>query len=139
MNPKQLKQAALGTLKGQWLVGLSISIIYFLIFALAASRMSFDQDDIDSMVRFIALNMVVTIVLAPVTVGRGVCRNRNTVRRILFVSTCFPDDCRICDCNGIGLCWIIFDLTGTILLPSISSRSVYFSRSTGIIVLASTW
>jgi len=89
MNSKQLKQAALGSLKGRWLVGLSISIIYFLIFALAASRMSFDQDDIDSMVRFIALNMVVTIVLAPVTVGRTVAYLRFTRGESAGIGTLF--------------------------------------------------
>ncbi|MGX8176970.1 DUF975 family protein [Exiguobacterium artemiae] len=72
MTNLQYKQAALATLKGKWLTALSISIVYFLIFALAASRMSFDQDNLDSMLRFVALNIVVTIVLAPVTVGRTI-------------------------------------------------------------------
>lgn len=72
MTNLQYKQAALATLKGKWLIALSISIIYFVIFALAASRMSFDQDNLDSMLRFVALNIVVTIVLSPVTLGRTI-------------------------------------------------------------------
>ncbi len=72
MTNSAYKKTALATLKGNWFVGLSISIVYFAIFALAASRMSFDQEDIGSMMKFVGLNIVVTIILAPVTVGRTI-------------------------------------------------------------------
>ncbi|MCY1691651.1 hypothetical protein OVA29_13970 [Exiguobacterium sp. SL14] len=140
MNSKQLKQAALGSLKGRWLVGLSISIIYFLIFALVASRMSFDQDDIDSMVRFIGLNMVVTIVLAPVTVGRTIAYLRFTRGESAGIGTLFEGFSSfrrafrtiacVCNRNGISLCRVILDFTGTVLLLIVSPCTVHFVRPT---------
>jgi len=71
MESKLYKEIALARLKGRWLTGLWISLVYFMIFGFISSRLILDIDDPESVAMFALTNTIATIVLAPVSVGRS--------------------------------------------------------------------